>query len=183
MQYNEYKDLFEEILNNPNPPAPYNDAMYFEYTKLNKSRMNRWDKQIELKDSLVHQLKQIDTTQHWIIITEPWCGDAAHIVPFLVRMASVNPKITYDLLLRDTPPFLIDQYLTNGTKSIPKLIVRNAEGTDLFSWGPRPAGAQQLMTDMKKAQADFESTKVALQNWYNANKGKEICAEIAELLK
>lgn len=183
MQYNEYMDLFDEILNNPKPPAPYDDAMYFEYTKLNRSRMNRWEKQMVLDATCVDVLKQTPSPQHWIIITEPWCGDAAHIVPFLVRMASVHSMITYDLVLRDAPPFLIEQYLTNGTKSIPILIVRNAAGEDLFTWGPRPVGAQQLMENMKAAQADFETTKVALQNWYNADKGQEICAEMTALLK
>lgn len=183
MQYNEYRNLFDNILNNPQPPAPYNDALYFDYTRLNQSRMNRWEKQMELDPQLVEKLEGLEHPQHWIIITEPWCGDAAHIVPFLVRMAALSPKITYDLVLRDTPPFLIEQYLTNGTKSIPKLIVRNAAGEDLFIWGPRPAGAQQVMEEMKAAQADFDATKIALQNWYNANKGQEVCTEIAALLK
>jgi len=178
MNYTAYKRLLDEILNEPNPAAPYDDAMYFNYTKLNRSRMNRWDKQLVLDDLLVSGLKQIAAPQHWIIITEPWCGDAAHIVPFLIQMAEQNQLITYDLQLRDREPFLIEHYLTRGTRSIPKLIVRNEAGNDIFDWGPRPQGAQELMDRMKADNADFETIKIALQNWYNQDKGASLCKEL-----
>jgi len=178
MDYTTYRQLFDEILNQPNPPAPYDDAMYFNYTKLNRSRMNRWDKQLVLDDLLVSGLKQIAAPQQWIIITEPWCGDAAHIVPFLIQMAEQNQLITYDLQLRDSEPFLIEHYLTHGTRSIPKLIVRDTNGNDIFGWGPRPHGAQELMDRMRADNADFETIKIALQNWYNQDKGVSLCKEL-----
>lgn len=180
MNYIEYKQLFDTILDNPSPEYPYDDAMYQDYTKLNRSRMNRWSKQLVLDDNLVSRIKQIAAPQHWIIITEPWCGDAAHIVPFLIRIAELNDCISYDIQLRDSEPFLIESYLTNGTKSIPKLIVRDENGQDIFNWGPRPKGAQQLMDKMKAENADFETTKIALQNWYNKDKGVSIYSELIE---
>jgi len=145
--------------------------------------MKRWDKHMKLDENLVSRLKQITSPQHWIILTEPWCGDAAHIVPFLIRMTEQNTHITYDLQLRDSEPFLIESYLTNGTRSIPKLIVRNGQDNDLFTWGPRPEGAQQLMNRMKAGNADFETTKIALQNWYNNDKGISLCGELANLFR
>lgn len=178
MNYQTYLHLFENILNNENPPAPYNDANYFNYTKLNFSRMKRWNKTMELDEQLVQKLKALDKKQHWIIITEPWCGDAAHIVPFLLKLAAESEFIEYDLQLRDSEPFLIDSYLTNGTKSIPKLIVRDEQGNDIFTWGPRPKEAQALMEKLNKAEADFETIKMELQTWYNKDKGKSLFAEL-----
>jgi len=182
MKYNEYKQLFDDILENPGPASPYDDEMYLNYTKLNRSRTKRWDKHLVLDEKLVAQLKQISKPQHWIIITEPWCGDAAHIVPFLIKIAEQNEMISYDIQLRDSEPFLIESYLTNGTKSIPKLIARDNDGNDLFVWGPRPQEAQNIADEMKALEADFESTKIALQKWYNDDKGRSLCRELSGLV-
>lgn len=182
MNYAEYKELFETILEASEKTAPYNDEMYFNYTKLNRTRSKRWDKQELTNEKVLSKLKQIIQPQHWIIITEPWCGDAAHIVPILIKMTKENNLISYDIQLRDTEPYLIEKYLTNGTKSIPKLIVKDKDGKDVFVWGPRPKGAQEVVNVMKSQNSDFEQTKIALQNWYNDNKAEEICNEISRLL-
>lgn len=90
MKYNEYKQLFAQILNSEAPAAPYDNPDYFNYTKLNESRMKRWTKTMALNDDLKTVLENNQTKQHWIIITEPWCGDASHIVPFLVKMVELS---------------------------------------------------------------------------------------------
>lgn len=181
MNYTEYKQLFEKILGNANPTHPYDDASYLDYTRLNRSRMNRWDKQLKLDENLVFLIEQIASPQYWIVISEPWCGDAAHIVPFLIKLAEKNNLISYDIELRDREPFLIQSYLTNGTKSIPKLIVRDEKGNDIFNWGPRPKGAQALMKKMKAENVNFGTIKIALQNWYNNDKGVSLYSELSEI--
>jgi len=178
MNYAEYKQLFDEILVGPVPTHPYGDEVYLNYTRLNRSRMKRWDKQLKLDENLISRIKQIVSPQHWIIITEPWCGDAAHIIPFLIQLAAQNNFITYDIKLRGSEPFLIENYLTNGAKSIPKLIVPNENGKDVFIWGPRPEGAQELLDKMKAVHAEYETTKIALQNWYNNDRGISLCREL-----
>lgn len=182
MTYSEYTALFESILTTEIPSAPYDNADYLNYTKLNESRQRRWDKKGELSDETIELLSNIENAQHWIIISEPWCGDASHCVPFLVKMAEINPKITYDIQLRDSEPFLIEDYLTNGGKAIPKLIARDSDGNNLFVWGPRPEKAQELFLSLKEKNADFEELKIALQEWYNENKGVAIQKEIIQLV-
>ncbi len=181
MNYTAYKELFENILENLDLQHPYDDALYLDYTRLNRSRMKRWDKQLILDENLVSQIAHVTSPQHWIIITEPWCGDAAHIIPFLIKLAARNKLISYDIQLRDTKPFLIESYLTNGNKGIPKFIVRDESGNDLFDWGPRPKEAQELLDKLKADNADFETTKIALQNWYNHDKGVSLCKELKAL--
>lgn len=183
MTYSEYTTLFHAILSSDTPVAPYDNPDYLNYTKLNESRQRRWDKKGELSNETIQLISSIDKAQHWIIISEPWCGDASHCVPFLVKMAEINPKITYEIQLRDSEPFLIDDYLTNGGKAIPKLIARDSEGNDLFVWGPRPQRAQKLFVGLKEKNVSFEELKVALQEWYNENKGQDIQIEICDLLK
>lgn len=182
MQYTEYLQLFDTILKSDKPQAPYDDAEYLNYTKLNDSRMKRWNKTAVLNEATKDALQSLDKKQHWIIIAEPWCGDASQIVPFLVKMAEESPAITYEIQLRDAAPFLIDSYLTNGGKAIPKMISRDAEGNDLFVWGPRPKEAQDFVVNSKEQGIPMEQVKVDLQNWYNTNKGEAIQKELVELI-
>lgn len=183
MTYTEYTALFDQILTAETPNAPYDNPDYLNYTKLNESRQRRWDKRGILSDETIQAISKLDQAQHWIIISEPWCGDASHNVPFLVKMAELNPLITYDIQLRDAEPFLIDDYLTNGGKAIPKMVVRNYQGEDLFVWGPRPEKAQELFLELKEKNADFEQQKIALQEWYNENKGLDIQKEVCALIQ
>lgn len=182
LSFDEYLDYFQSIINSQQPEAPYDQEEYFHYTKMNLTRTNRWLKKGVILPEITAQLASIREPIEWIVITEPWCGDAAQCVPFFHLMAAKNPLISLKIVLRDQPPYLIDQYLTNGTKSIPLLIIRNAAGEDLAVWGPRPAGAKELFLSMKAADQPFEDIKEALQKWYNQDAGKEIQEEIIKLI-
>ena len=182
MDFVSYLDVFEKILHDPEPKAPYDNPDYLNYTKLNWSRMHRWLKQAVLAPATKEAVMQIKQPQNWIVITEPWCGDAAHSVPFMSMMAALNPLISIDYQLRDSPPFLINNYLTNGGKSIPKLIIRNSEGADLGTWGPRPTACQALYNELLAQKADFETIKTDLQKWYNKDQGKAIQEELTTLV-
>lgn len=183
MNYKEYYTLFENILNKQNINPPYDKEAYYNYTKLNITRMRRWDKQQLPNEELINAIKAIDKKQHWIIITEPWCGDAAHVIPFMMKMVALNSLISYEIQLRDSEPFLIQSYLTNGSKSIAKLIVRDEQDNDLFTWGPRPKPAQGLLNGLRASNASHDEEKIQLQNWYNADKGVTFCEEILDLYK
>jgi hypothetical protein len=185
MTFEQYYMQFESIINknsiDQNPP--YNQAEYFEYTQLNWSRLNRWLKKGELSAESKKVLRAIHTPQQWLVITEPWCGDAAHIVPFIELMRNENANISINYELRDSEPFSIEKYLTDGAKSIPKLIVRNEKGEDCAVWGPRPQACAAVFSILKAKGTPFEEMKIALQKWYNTDKGQEIQKEITQLLK
>ena len=180
--WDEYLAYFKSIVDKTNTPEMYNDAEYYEYTKLNWSRTNRWLKTNPVVIEVQEKIASIGLPMHWKVITEPWCGDAAHIVPILYLMSQANPNIDFKIQLRDEGSE-IDNYLTNGkSKSIPILIVRDDKGQDYFSWGPRPAGAAAVYEHLKQTNADFEAQKIALQGWYNENKALEIQNEVVALL-
>jgi hypothetical protein len=174
MNFKAYLNHTESQLSGPHYLPPYDNPAYLEYGRLGFSRMNRWNKTLEINGLLVDLVRKIDRPQTWIVITEPWCGDAAPMLPFIARLAGENLLIHLDIQLRDQPPFLIENYLTNGGKSIPKLIVRDAAGQDLFTWGPRPTSARLLVERLNKEGADKSTVILALQNWYNADRGQEM---------
>jgi len=178
MTFQEYLDYFERILASPQDHEPYGDAEYLAYAKLNWSRTNRWLKRFEPTEETKAFIASITDPQHWIVITEPWCGDAAHSVPQLYQIVKDNPNIDFDIQLRDAAPFLIEDYLTGGSKSIPKLIIRNDVGHDKAVWGPRPQKLQDIFDEMKAESRTFEETKELMQKWYNEDKGTEMQKEL-----
>lgn len=182
MDFQAYLTKFGEILNNPLPGEPYSDADFLDYTKLNLSRTRRWLKTGKLKAETILSMQSIKVAQTWIVITEPWCGDAAHSVPFIEMMAKENPLITTVYELRDAHPNRIDDYLTNGSKSIPKLIIQGDSGEEII-WGPRPAECQVFFQQSVKDKTDLNEVKQAIQTWYNQDKGQAIQYEIMSLIQ
>ncbi|RAR71680.1 thioredoxin family protein [Flavobacterium aciduliphilum] len=157
---------------------------YINYTKLNESRMHRLDKTIEVLEDVKSKLAQIPKRYIWLVLAETWCGDAAQVLPVIHKMAEVNTNIDLKIVLRDEHEELMQLFLTNGTQSIPKLIIIDTEKEDVIAdFGPRPQGAKQLILDYKKAHGVVdEAAKIELQKWYLANKGVEIQQEIMALL-
>lgn len=182
MNFKEYLSYFEAILQEEVKPQPYDEPDYLDYTKLNWSRTNRWLKKGILDNSLKELIPGITEPQEWILITEPWCGDAAHSVPFIAMLAELNPLIHLSIELRDQEPFRINEYLTNGGKSIPKLIIRNQEGKDIAVWGPRPESAQEMYRQAQQDGLDFDAFKEAIQKWYNQDQGVALQKELFALL-
>lgn len=182
MNWTSYLQQFDDILSAENPHPPYDDSFYFDYVKMNYTRMKRWMKKSHITDENADIIRAIDQPQTWIVITEPWCGDAAHIVPILEQLSALNNLVTFKIQLRDSGSD-IDSYLTGTTKSIPILVVRDALGNDIFVWGPRPQPGTELYNSLKESGAEFEEIKLALQNFYNADKSISTQNEVAGLIK
>jgi hypothetical protein len=182
MTFDEYFQQFDEILTGKITRSPYDSPEFMEYVKLNFSRLKRWLKTGDLLPELEFKIKQISEKQTWVLITEHWCGDAAHILPFLELLSKTNNNIELKIQLRDENSE-IDSYLTNETKSIPILIIRNNKGEDLFVWGPRPKAAQDYFIELKISDLTKVEQKMELQNWYNNDKGKSLQFELLDYYK
>jgi hypothetical protein len=156
---------------------------FVHYTALNQQRMHRWKKTIQLLPSVENAIRAVTLPQTWLVLTEAWCGDAAHIIPVLHALATLNPLITLGFVFRDENPELMDRYLTNGvSRSIPKLIaVDTVTREELFTWGPRPAPLQTTFLKMRDDGMAYAAIKEELQRWYNKDKAVTIQQEMAEL--
>ena len=154
-----------------------------KYSELNETRMNRLEKTIEVTDKTKTKLQNLDKKYIWLVLSEGWCGDAAQIVPVIHKMAEVTDKVELKIALRDDNDALMQYFLTNGGKAIPKLIVLDAESLEVvLDWGPRPHGAKQLIVDYKAAHGVVDETaKIELQKWYLHDKGISIQNEIVEM--
>lgn len=180
MTYNDYRASFDTILEEQTSTPPYDNPDFLEYVKLNIARHDRWIKKGEIPTALQSKVRAL-SKQTWILITEAWCGDAAHITPFVKMLADLNPNIHIEVQLRDEESE-IQSYLTNGGASIPILIARKPEGEDIFVWGPRPLPAQEIHIKNLNSDLPVLEKKKELQGWYNKDKGQTLLQEISELI-
>ena len=184
MSYQAYKELVKQHVDQgTNTGAEITDALA-QYTLLNDRRMKRWAKTFKLDEATRELIAKRDQPITWLVLTESWCGDAAHATPIMDAFTQANPKIELKILLRDQNPELMDAFLTNGARSIPKLIAYDSEQKAyLGSWGPRPTPATAMVNSFKEAHGKLTPEfKQDLQVWYNKDKGKAIAVDLLELL-
>ena len=182
--YGEYKELVGKLLNEGKSTGPNQSEDLLNYSMLNDRRMKRWDKTVKLEPHIIDKVSGAVLNVTWLVITEGWCGDAAHALPVLNRIAELNKGIDLKLVLRDDHEELMQLFLTNGSKSIPKLIIYDNDKREvLHTWGPRPSEATKLVNDYKAEHGSLDPVfKQELQMWYNKNKGKNIADDISELI-
>lgn len=182
--YSDYMLLMEQVVRENRTTGPKQSDEMNYYTKLNLARMQRLNKTVVLTEEFKAAVAGLTIPQNWYVLTEAWCGDAAQSLPVISAAASLNPAINLQLLLRDENPDLMDAYLTNGGRSIPKLIAVDSGFNEVFNWGPRPAGAQTLLHEYKanpvKSYKEFSED---IQRWYIADKSLSVQRELQVLLE
>ena len=185
LSYTEYRSLVAKFADEGKTTGGIPTEDHIVFTKLNEARMHRLDKTMQVTDETKSFLENLKKEYTWIVIAESWCGDAAQILPVINKMASVSDKINLRIVLRDDNDELMNQFLTNGTKSIPKLIIIDKESNDVAAdFGPRPIMAKQLILDYKAEHGVVDETaKIELQKWYLQDKGISTQNEIVELMK
>lgn len=184
--YLEYRKLIIDLLREGKSTAVDQTEELTHYSELNEARMHRLDKTMKISDENSAKLKTLNKSYIWLVLTESWCGDAAQIIPILNKMAlqSVD-KIEMKLVLRDENEELMNHFLTNNGKAIPKLlIIDKATGSVVNDWGPRPQAAFNLIESYKEKFGIIDETlKTDLQMWYLHDKGVSTQNEIMQLLQ
>lgn len=184
--YPEYRKIVTDLLVEGKSTGSEQSESLTNYSKLNDARMNRLDKTIKLTDEVVSKLENLEDRFIWLVISEGWCGDAAQILPIINKMAlASHKKIDLRIVFRDENLELMEEYLTNGGRAIPKVIIVCKEtGIVRADWGPRPKGASDLMTSYKKEFGVIdEKIKTDLQLWYLADKGVSVQEELIEVIE
>jgi hypothetical protein len=185
MTYEQYRVQIDNLVLQGKTTGENQSESYQEYTSLNVRRMCRLDRTIKMVPETVSALGQCSKNQYWLLLTEAWCGDAAQIVPVIAKIAELSDHVDLKILLRDDNPDVMDQFLTNGGRAIPKLIsVDTGNLNVLWHWGPRPKAAQAIM-DAYKANpvGSKHDTLKQIQLWYSRDKGISIQKELAGLLQ
>lgn len=88
-----------------------------------------------------------------LVISEDWCGDASNTVPVIARLAEAVPGLEMRVVKRDENLELMDEFLTNGSRSIPLAVVLRPDWSVAGRWGPRPTELQDFVLREKKEAA------------------------------
>ena len=183
ISYTSYRKLISDLIASGKSSGPIQSEDLLNYSKLNDRRMTRLDKTIQLSQETLLGLKKIDKPITWLVLTEGWCGDAAQTLPVISKIADESDLITLKIIFRDEHEQLMSQFLTNGGKSIPKLLVLNSQNKVLNTWGPRPNTATKMVQDYKNKYGQLDAAfKQQLQVWYNKDKGVNIQKNMIGLL-
>ncbi len=184
MSYARFRDLVNSLLIERKTTGPNQSKDLVQYTRLNSQRMDRIDKKTIIMPELLEELKTIRENQIWLGLVEAWCGDVAHNIPPLAKMAVSVPKVSLRLLLRDENLDVMDAYQTNGTRSIPKVIALKKDTLEeLWTWGPRPEPAQMMFFEHREKGEPVTDITEHLQKWYNRDEGQTLQKEILELVR
>lgn len=192
MDYHTFKDEVQRLYEEGKPTSgEAGDAALLEFTKLNLNRLKRNEKTNKVDPELASQLANFPKSMYWLVLAEGWCGDVAESVPVLYNIAEPHAHVKLRLIFRDQNPEVMDQYLTNGAKAIPKLVMLDEQQLQILGvWGPRPEPLQAFVEE-KKQERDQFSTKMewvnnmheGLHKWYAKDKGQTLQQELQQVLK
>lgn len=179
ISFEEYMDVAKRRVQD----TPTTDE-YFEYYELGLHRMERTLKTFKVDEEALADLKSMNFSGKILIISEPWCGDASATVPAVstfFEAAGIETRV----FLRDSDTSLIDQFLTNGTQSIPKVLILDQDFSVTENWGPRPKYGNDLLVKFKENETIYprEEFYNDLQVYYAKNRGKDAVLEILNLIK
>jgi hypothetical protein len=183
ISYSNYRNLIKNLISEGKSTGTEQSEDHLTFSILNDKRMDRLDKTLEVSAETQNSLDNLNKGFTFLVIAEGWCGDAAQILPIINKVAEASHNIDFKIVLRDENEDLMNQYLTNGSKSIPKVLILDQENKVLDSWGPRPAVASQMVVDYKAQNGSLdEEFKKNLQIWYNKDKGHNTQNELVGLL-
>lgn len=175
--FEEYIKDTEKKTANPIPEDPYT-----EYYELGMVRMSRTLKTFSRNEADLQKLLDKGFKGKLLIISEAWCGDASATVPAIAKFFEGYNEVK--IFFRDADANLINQFLTDGTQAIPKVLILNEDFEVINTWGPRPQYGTELLKKFKADPENYprEEFYNDLQLYYAKNKGKDAINEILELL-
>jgi hypothetical protein len=114
-----------------------------------------------------------------LVIAEDWCGDASNTVPIVAKLADAIAGLELRVIQRDTYPEVMDQYLTNGGRSIPIIIALDENYQEVGHWGPRPTELQAWVM-ANRATTPKAELYPKIRKWYARDRGETTLREVLE---
>jgi hypothetical protein len=176
LNFSEYLKYVNELAKNGACSGEFSED-HKNATQVYSRRMKRIFIQTEITPLMKSTITTITKPLEWFVLTESWCGDGAYSLPLIARIAQLSGKIKLSILLRNENLEIMDAHLTNGTRSIPKLICVNAlTKEEIGSWGPRPQIIQEKVKKIKTENPAISKKELwnYLHVWYSEDNGKAL---------
>jgi len=165
LSYEAYRTDWKRRAEAPMAGKDPSERKMTHYLRYNWERQQTVHDAYEPSDDLREAVEALPP-QVWMVITEPWCGDSAFLLPVIAEAAALSDDVTVRILPRDENLDVMDRYLTGGSRSIPKWVGFAKDGDEQFEWGPRPDGAAALYARLKEeADTKAESVKQLIAHY------------------
>ncbi|WP_018675120.1 thioredoxin family protein [Riemerella columbina] len=179
ISFETYLKEVEQTIQTPKTDEEKEKQPFYE---LAMQRMQRVLKTFKVDEATAEALAAKDFKGKILVISEGWCGDASQIVPVVAQLFEGKNEV--QIFYRDKDTALIDAFLTNGSRSIPKVLILNEDYEVVQDWGPRPQHGLALFQKFKDNPEAYPKEQFYndIQVYYAKNKGKDIVAELLNLL-
>jgi hypothetical protein len=98
-------------------------------------------------------------------------------VPIVAKLTDMSPGLELRIVQRDENPELMDQYLTNGARSIPIVIALDENFQEIGHWGPRPTQLQSWVM-ANRATTPKAELYPQVRKWYARDRGETTLREV-----
>jgi hypothetical protein len=136
---------------------------------------------VRMSDEIVARAAALGTW-HLLVMAEDWCGDAVNTVPVLQRLTERAPNLDLRIISRDGNPDLMDAHLTGTSRSIPVVIMLDANYEERAWWGPRPTEIQAWVRSEGMALPKDERYK-HIRAWYARDHGATTLDEVVSAME
>jgi len=131
-------------------------------------------------DEIVERAEKIPGRWRLLALSEDWCGDAVNTLPYVARFVDALPDWELRILERDENPDLMDAHRTDGSRSIPVVIVYDESFEELGWWGPRPRELQAWVLG-EGQELESEDRYRRTRAWYARDRGRTTLQELLEV--
>ncbi len=121
--------------------------------------------------------------RHLLALGEDWCVDTSSTLPVLARWCETVPGLSLRILERDRYPEVMDRYLSDGTRSIPVVIVLDGEFRELGHWGPFPVPLAEWVREHKPPRLPKEEFVKGKRTWDARDRGETVLREVMARLE
>ncbi len=136
----------------------------------------------QVPEEVLREVEAIGGRWHLLVLAEDWCGDAINTLPVLAALAARASNLDLRVLPRDANPDLMDAHLTGTSRSVPVVMLLDANYVERAWWGPRPAPLQGWVIQTGRALTKEDRYR-EVRRWYARDRGTTTLAEVVAALR
>ena len=157
-------------------------AGFLETADRNRELWHAVSARATVQDEALLRVAALPGRWHLLVLNEDWCGDAVNTVPYVARLAELSTNVELRVTGREENPDLMDAHLTNGSRSIPVVILLDEAFEEQGWWGPRPTELQEWVLGPGMA-LEKDARYREVRRWYARDRGRTTIGEIVAMME
>lgn len=139
-------------------------------------------KHASVPDDLIARAVLMGGPWHLLVLSEDWCGDAVNTLPVIQRLVERAPGLELRVLGRDANLDVMDAHLTGKSRSVPVVMLFDAEFHELGWWGPRPTELQAWVLGPGRELPPDDRYRET-RRWYARDRGRTTLDEVISMME